>query len=40
MKKKLWIALLCAMALGMTMLLAGCGSGSGGDDTEATEATE
>ena len=40
MKKKLWIVLLCAMALGMTMLLAGCGSGSGGDDTESTEATE
>jgi len=40
MKKKLWITLLCAMALGMIMLLAGCGSGSDGDDTEATEATE
>lgn len=40
MKKKLWITLLCAMALGMIMLLAGCGSGSGGDDTESTEATE
>lgn len=38
MKKKYWISLLCAMALGMIMLLAGCGGSS--DDTESTEATE
>lgn len=34
MKKKVWISLLCAMALGMMMLLAGCGGSSNGDGEE------
>lgn len=35
MKKKLWLPLLAAMAMGMVLLLAGCGSGGGEEGEEA-----
>ena len=40
MKKKYWITLLCVMALGMMMLLAGCGGSGDGEETDQETAEQ